>query len=115
MAIDISWIDNKKERYKEVPWMVFDYPGYEFIDERGVIKVWQNDSTQDYARWMCASSGPGTHGSLEYGDAYVRDVLTGARLVKVLGEEPTDEQRAEMERLAVSVLSKADPMAAMGF
>ena len=115
MAIDISWITDKKERYKDIPWMEFEYPSFEFVDTRAVIKVWQNDSTTDFARWMCASAGPGTHGSLEYGDAYVRDVLSGARLTKVLGEEPTPEQYEEINELMDKVLSGVDPMRAMGF
>ena len=114
MGMKPSWITSKASRY-DTPWMKMEYPGIGFVDSRVVIKSWQNDPTQDFARWNMGSVGPGTHGMLEIGDGYVRDVLYGAELVEVNGETPTAEQLDEFAVLCVEVLSGADPMTAMGF
>lgn len=50
-----------------------------------VLKKWQspdNEKNNPYARWYCAVKSPMTYGDWEYGDTYVKDVVTYARLVK---------------------------------
>ena len=125
MAIDISWIDSKKSRWgkgdDDAPWMEFIQPmpsdwgmGAERVVQ--VVQIHKNDSTSDFASWMVKTWMVGDNPKMwDGGDEYVRVILAGSRLVKVLGEEPTDEQRAEIEALTYQVLSHPDPMAALGF
>lgn len=119
--IDLSWIDSKKSRWgtdqsPETPWFeTVQYLKTGEVLHTQVVKVWQNDSKQDFARWMTKQWMGDDNDRWDGGDMYVRNVLMGAHLVAVLGAEPTLDQVMEFEVLQAVVMSKPDPMAALGF
>jgi hypothetical protein len=48
-----------------------------------ILKTYQlpkNEYTNKYARWYTAVKSPFTYGSYEYGDSYVMDVISHAKL-----------------------------------
>ncbi|HRR49606.1 MAG TPA: hypothetical protein P5293_06610 [Bacteroidales bacterium] len=50
-----------------------------------VLKKYQTPEKEmknPYARWFCAVKSPFTYGSYEYGDTYVKDIITYAYRVK---------------------------------
>ena len=60
-----------------------------------VLKTYQtkkNESKNPYARWYVASRSPYTYGSWEYGDIYVKDVISYHNLIA-----STDEWKKEYE------------------
>ena len=63
--------------------------------EHRVLKTYQtkkNESKNPYARWYVASRSPYTYGSWEYGDIYVKDVISYHNLIA-----STDEWKKEYE------------------
>lgn len=80
-----------------------------------VLKTYQNDDSQPYARWLVAVTSPMTYGMSESGDTYVREVVVNGRLTEVDGREPTDEDRIAVDRLRVKILSagNGDPLREM--
>ena len=42
----------------------------------------KNDAEDPFARWFTAAKSEATYGSWEYGDTYVRDILSSGRRVK---------------------------------
>ena len=63
--------------------------------EHSVLKTYQtkkNESKNPYARWYVASRSPYTYGSWEYGDIYVKDVISYHNLIA-----STDEWKKEYE------------------
>jgi hypothetical protein len=44
--------------------------------EYRVLKKWQIDDNEPYARWYVGAKTPATFGSWEYGDMYVKDIKT---------------------------------------
>ncbi len=63
--------------------------------EHRVLKTYQSkdkESKNEYARWYVASRSPYTYGSWEYGDIYVKDVISFHNLIA-----STDEWKKEYE------------------
>ena len=63
--------------------------------EHRVLKTYQSkdkESKNPYARWYVASRSPYTYGSWEYGDIYVKDVISFHNLIA-----STDEWKKEYE------------------
>tara|TARA_R100001198_G_C5151815_1_gene160930 strand:- start:341 stop:661 length:321 start_codon:yes stop_codon:yes gene_type:complete len=63
--------------------------------EHRVLKTYQSkdkESKNEYARWYVASRSPYTYGSWEYGDIYVKDVISYHELIA-----STDEWKKEYE------------------
>lgn len=48
-----------------------------------VLKKWQVDDDKPFARWFCAVTSPFVAPGYEYGDVYVQEIKSVARLVKV--------------------------------
>ena len=65
-----------KTRKTETPWAIFTDGDWEWR----VLKNWQKDPNQDYARWFCAVKSPHTMGSADLGDTYVAEVCHGGTL-----------------------------------
>ena len=55
-----------------------------------VLKTYQSKDNEDknpYARWYCAVKSPYTHDKWEYGDTYIKDIMSvGAKLIKSSGK-----------------------------
>ncbi len=107
----LSWITDKKARFKEVPWFKVRGPiMYGEVMNREVIKVYNKDLTAQYARCMVrAWMGDGVEHSdpqaqVDLGDEYVANVFAGV-LVEVLGEPPTAAQMTEF----ASIRNRAVP------
>lgn len=63
--------------------------------EHRVLKTYQSkdkESKNEYARWFVASRSPYTYGSWEYGDIYVKDVISFHNLIA-----STDDWKKEYE------------------
>ena len=60
--------------------------GNDVLDiEYRVLKKYQipkNEAENPFARWFTAAKSAATHGSWEYGDTYVRDIVSTGRRVK---------------------------------
>jgi hypothetical protein len=69
-----------KERKVEDPYEIWQTPDGSW--EWRVLKKWQADDVNPYARWFCAVKSPFTYGSWEYGDIYVKDIIDHAQKVK---------------------------------
>tara|TARA_R110000823_G_scaffold65896_7_gene154691 strand:- start:407 stop:760 length:354 start_codon:yes stop_codon:yes gene_type:complete len=54
-----------------------------------VLKTYQTKTNEDknqYARWYCAVKSPMTHDQWEYGDTYIKDIMSvGTKLVSSTG------------------------------
>jgi len=50
-----------------------------------VLKKYQLDDDKPYARWYCATMGPGTFGDYELGDEYVATIKAKGYKVEYLG------------------------------
>ena len=59
-----------KERKVDNPYEIWKYGDWEWR----VLKKWQADDNEPYARWLCAVKSSFTFGSWEYGDTYVQDI-----------------------------------------
>ena len=58
---------------QDKPYLIYVAPGFEWR----VLKAYQlreKEEQNPYARWFMATKGPGTFGSYELGDGYVKDV-----------------------------------------
>ena len=55
-----------------------------------VLKTYQakqNEDKNPYARWYCAVKSPHTFDRWEYGDTYIKDIMSvGAKLIKSTGK-----------------------------
>ena len=70
-------INNKfaKRMTVDKPYAVYKWFEFEYL----ILKTYQkfeNEIKNPYARWFCACKSPCTHGSWEYGDVSVNEVLT---------------------------------------
>jgi hypothetical protein len=75
------------------PYAIYKNESTEF--EHRVLKTYQtkdNESKNPYARWYVASRSPYTYGSWEYGDIYVKDVISYHDLIA-----GTDEWKKDYE------------------
>jgi len=73
-----------KSRTKDNPYEIWTAPGFEWR----VLKKYKSEeaeATDPYARWFCATSGPGTYGSYELGDGYAADIRRYGTLVEKNG------------------------------
>ena len=60
-----------KEPWEDNAYATYTAPGFTWL----VLKTYQRpDKENQYSRWFCATQGPGTFGSWELGDGYVRDI-----------------------------------------
>jgi hypothetical protein len=59
-----------KTRRVNQPYEVWRAHGYEWR----VLKKYQADDAKPYARWYCATKGPGTFDSYDLGDAYAAEI-----------------------------------------
>ena len=70
----------KKIRDIQNPYAIFrDAHGWEWR----VLKAYKSaksEAKDPYARWFCAVSSPMTHGGYDWGDVYVKDVVSKAKL-----------------------------------
>jgi hypothetical protein len=95
----LSWVTDKAMHWDE-PW--FEVATENFMQAGNtlttqVIKNYQLDMTQQYARFMVHSfSDATTYGESmrDSGDEYCANVMRG-ELVKVMGREPTAEEHLE--------------------
>jgi hypothetical protein len=71
-------VNMKKSRPVENPYEVWQAGDWEWR----VLKSWQNDRDQEYARAFCAVSSPYTFGSFDMGDVYWVDIFKNAVLVE---------------------------------
>jgi hypothetical protein len=76
-----------KERKKENPYEIWVSFNGEWTWR--VLKKWQVDDTEPYARWFCAVRSPYTFGSFDLGDTYVKEIMKVAR--KMTDEEMKGE------------------------
>jgi hypothetical protein len=67
-----------KTKPKEDPYEIWQLGDWEWR----VLKKWQADDTQEWARWFCAVKSPFTHDSYELGDVYASEVMSSAVRVK---------------------------------
>lgn len=66
-----------KTRPQDKPYEIWTAPGFEWR----VLKKYKSEEAEakdPYARWFCATKGPGTFGSYELGDGYARDIKAHA-------------------------------------
>ena len=67
-----------------------DNPSNGMYFEWRVLKTYQSKENEDknqYARWYCAVKSPYTHDQWEYGDTYIKDIMSvGAKLVSSTGK-----------------------------
>ena len=101
----LSWVTDKKMHWDD-PW--FEVEIENFMQHGNtlhtqVIKNYQIDMTQRYARFMVHSEADSSYGR-DSGDEYVSNVMRG-ELVKVMGREPTVEERLEF----ASIRNRAVP------
>ena len=68
----------KKTRSQSNPYGVYQAGDWEWR----VLKSWQNDRDQPYARAFCAVKSPYTFDSYELGDVYWSEILKYATLVE---------------------------------
>ncbi len=99
----LSWVTDKKMHLGD-PWFVVETAN--FMEQGNtlrteVIKNYQIDMTQQYARFMVRADGGA---GVDLGDEYVANVMRG-ELVEVLGEKPTAEQMTEF----ASIRNRAIP------
>ena len=111
-----SWIGKSKKEKWDEPWMRLSQPmfGSQRIIE--VVKSWQQDWLQDFARvlvktWM--ETDDPSH--WEGGDEYVYVVMQRSTLVLVDGRAPTDAELAEFGQLKQMVEALPDPFTKMGW
>ena len=78
-----------KTRKLEDPYEVWECKmnmGLEILNiEYRILKKYQapkGESENPYARWFTAAKSEATFGSWEYGDTYVRDILSTGRRIK---------------------------------
>ena len=104
MTISPSFITHKRMRKvlegTEVAWCRVEGPG---SMTREVLKVYTNDPTQDYAKWMVKGWMPDQGGEAwaDYGDEYVTSITRG-ELVQVDGRAPTSAELIEWSQIAMS-------------
>jgi len=63
----------------EKPYATYEREGWTWH----ILKTYQlpkNEYTNKYARWLTAVKSPFTYGSYEYGDSYIIDVISHAKL-----------------------------------
>ena len=71
-----------------------DKPYATFHDPRtdwtwAILKTYQSkegESKNQYSRWYTACSSPLTYGSWEYGDTYVKDIISNGQIVSATDE-----------------------------
>ena len=74
-----------KSRPVDNPYEIWQGEGGMDNWEWRVLKKYQapdKEKLNPYARWYCAVKSPMTYGSWEYGDTYVKDIITYARMIK---------------------------------
>lgn len=72
-----------KERKVNNPYEIWTLPDGSW--EWRVLKKWQVDDDEPYARWFCAVRSPMTYGQWEYGDVYVSEIKHYAFKMKKKG------------------------------
>ena len=86
----LSWVTDKKMHW-DSPWFAVEIENFIQVGNTlrtEVIKNYQIDMTQQYARFMVHSASDMTFGGRDSGDEYVANVMRGV-LVEVMGREPT--------------------------
>lgn len=102
----LSWVTDKKMHWDD-PWFAVERPN--FMQQGNmlrteVIKNYQIDMTQQYARFMVHSTSDATGGGRDSGDEYVANVMRG-ELVEVMGRTPTADEMTEF----ASIRNRAVP------
>jgi len=107
----LSWVTDKKARFNDVPWFKVAGPRmYGEVMNRELIKIYNVDLTQQYARGMVrAWLGDGVehtdpHAQVDLGDEYIANIMQG-ELVEVMGRKPTPEEHLEF----ASIRNRAVP------
>ena len=75
-----------KSRKTDAPYAIYQAPGGW---EWRVLKTYkqpENETKDQYARWMVAAKSPNTFGSFEMGDTYANEIITYGRLVAATPE-----------------------------
>jgi hypothetical protein len=67
-----------KSRPTEEPYEIWQLGDWEWR----VLKKWQANDEQEFARWFCAVKSPFTYGGYELGDVYASEVMSSAVRVK---------------------------------
>ena len=73
------------ERPINNPYEVWQLDSWEW--EWRVLKKWQVNDDEPYARWFCAVRSPYTHGTWDFGDVYVQDIKKYAILETINYDE----------------------------
>ena len=74
-----------RARKMDNPYAIFTGHGPFGYTELRLLKTYQlpaKEMTNQYARWFVAVKTPMTHGSFDLGDTYIRDALSGLKLVQ---------------------------------
>ena len=107
----LSWITDKKARFKGVPWLKVKGPVmHGEVMNRELIKIYNKDLTEQYARGMVRAwmgddvEHTDAHAMVDYGDEYIANIMQG-ELVEVMGREPTAEEMTEF----ASIRNRAVP------
>lgn len=104
--MDLTFLGKKTQ--DDPPYAVFRAPSHDGDWTWSVTKTYQNDQSQQYARWMCIVTSPYTMGFPDMGDTYVESIISAAHatLVKVNGREPTLDELDEVAYLRQRVLAR---------
>jgi hypothetical protein len=106
MSMDLSFLGKKTQADPPQAVFVRDTPEGYWVYK--VTKTYQNDQSQQYARWMVSCSSPYTFGGSDMGDTYVTDVLFGrAALTEVNGRMPTFDEIDEVTYLRQRIVARA--------
>lgn len=89
----------KKSRDMEAPYAVFTGQMFGGLTTYKVLKKYKNNDAEEYAAWMVAAKSPATFGGYDMGDTYIKDVVVHFSLTEVNGEQPTQEQFAQVAAL----------------
>jgi hypothetical protein len=99
----LSFIGRKTQDEPPHAVVVAHMPGGDWIYK--ILKRYSKDDTAPYARWLVSVESPMTFGLADMGDSYVVDVLHPRirhTLVQVSGREPSADELAEFESLALA-------------
>lgn len=98
--VNVSFI-GKKARDKDGDQPYATFTGRMFGGEATfkVLKKYRNDDAAEYSAWLAQAVTPATGPFGDYGDTYVKDIVSHFSLTLVDGKTPTREQFAEIAKL----------------
>ena len=103
-ARHLSFMPDRKSTELDAPH--FKVSGQFGTISHWIIKRYADDDIKPYARWFVGADLGMTYGSREYGDTYVRDVVSySPTLYEVGGREPTNDERREYQLFRERVMA----------